>query len=161
MRLAEVAGRVQTIEEPGALKCSPKKTTPRKGRNTRKAQNGSCCFGSFAFSCPGWIVGERLANIFLFEIRQFLDDLRWRHAVGHEVDDVRDRDAKAADGRPASQHVRVLRDSIEGIRHSRLLSSEQLVGVGQHGIEVVALARRNLAVPARRRISWRSCSAAS
>ena len=41
---------------------------------------------------------ERLTDVFLFEIRQFLDDLRRRHAVGHEVDDVGDRDAKVSAG---------------------------------------------------------------
>jgi len=37
----------------------------------------------------GSSVGERLADIFLFEIRQFLDDLRRRHAVGHKINHVR------------------------------------------------------------------------
>src|ERR1017187_9999093 len=31
-------------------------------------------------------VGESLPNIFLFQIRKIGDDLRGRHAVGHEVD---------------------------------------------------------------------------
>src|SRR5438552_3112962 len=37
----------------------------------------------------GSSVGERLPDIFLFEIRQFLDDLRRRHAVGHKINHVR------------------------------------------------------------------------
>ena len=62
-------------------------------------------------------VGERLANVFLFQVRKVLDDLRRRQAVGNEVDHVGDRDAKAADGGSPGQDIGVLRDAIECIRH--------------------------------------------
>ena len=62
-------------------------------------------------------VDERLANVFFFQIRKVLDDLRGRHAVGNEVEHVRDRDAKAADGGSPGQDIGVLRDPIECIRH--------------------------------------------
>jgi hypothetical protein len=50
-------------------------------------------------------VPERLANVFLFQIRQLLDDLCGCHTVGDQVDDVRDRNAKAADGRSPAEDV--------------------------------------------------------
>jgi hypothetical protein len=59
--------------------------------------------------------GKRLAHVFLFEIRQFLDDLSGGHAVRHQIDDVRDGDAKAADGGPASHHGGIRRDPIEAV----------------------------------------------
>lgn len=61
--------------------------------------------------------GERLADIFLFQIGQLLHDLRWRHAVGDEVDHVGDRDTKAADRGSPGQDIRVLRDAFERVRH--------------------------------------------
>jgi hypothetical protein len=48
-------------------------------------------------------VGEGLADIVFFEVRQVGDDLRRCHAIGNEVDDVRDRDAQPTDGRSGSQ----------------------------------------------------------
>jgi hypothetical protein len=62
-------------------------------------------------------IGECLSDVFLFEIRQVGDDLRWRHAVGHKVDDVGDGDAEATDRRAAGQHIRILREPVERVRH--------------------------------------------
>jgi len=62
-------------------------------------------------------VGKRLPDIVLFEVWQFLDDLRWCHAVRDEVDNVRNRDAKAADRRAPGENIRVLRDAIECVHH--------------------------------------------
>lgn len=62
-------------------------------------------------------VGERLADIFLVELRQFLDELHRGHAVGNEVDNVGHRDAKTADRRPAGENIRVLRNPIESVCH--------------------------------------------
>jgi plasmid stabilization system protein ParE len=45
----------------------------------------------------GGCVGECLTDVVLLEIRQIDEDLRRRHAVGDEVDDVRHRDAQTAD----------------------------------------------------------------
>jgi len=59
-------------------------------------------------------VGERLADIFLFEVGQFLHNLGWRHAVGDEVHDVSHRNAKATNRRSPREHVRVLCDAIVG-----------------------------------------------
>jgi len=44
-------------------------------------------------------VAERLANVFAFEISKLADDLRCGHAIGDELDNVGNRDAKAADRR--------------------------------------------------------------
>ena len=65
----------------------------------------------------GSSVGKRLTDVFFFEVRQFLDNLRRRHAVGNEVDDVGHRDAKTAEGGSSGQDLRVLRDAIERVRH--------------------------------------------
>ena len=45
----------------------------------------------------GGRVGEGLADVFLLEVRELGDDLRRRHPVCDEVDDMRDRDPQAAD----------------------------------------------------------------
>lgn len=48
-------------------------------------------------------VGECLPNVVLVQVRQFGNDLRRRHAVCDEVDNVGDRDTKTSDCRLASQ----------------------------------------------------------
>ena len=63
--------------------------------------------------CEGSGVRERHADVLFFEIRQLLDDLRRHHAVGDEVEHVREGNTQSADRRTASRHVRVLRDPIE------------------------------------------------
>jgi sirohydrochlorin ferrochelatase len=70
-------------------------------------------------------VRERLANVFLLEVRQFLDDLCRCHPVRDKVDDVRDGDAKAADRRPAGEDIRVLGNAIECVGQRR--ASERIV----------------------------------
>ena len=62
-------------------------------------------------------VGECLSDVFFLEVRQVGDDLRRRHAVRDEIDDMRDRDAKTADCRTAGQHIRILRNSVKPSRH--------------------------------------------
>jgi hypothetical protein len=52
-------------------------------------------------------IGERLANVLLFQVWQLLDNLCRRHPVGDQVDNVRDRDAKAANSGSASEDIRV------------------------------------------------------
>jgi len=69
----------------------------------------------------GGCVSERLSNILLLEVWQFRDNLRWRHTVRDEVDDMGDRDAKAADCCAPSQHARILRDAIELVRHVSIM----------------------------------------
>jgi hypothetical protein len=62
-------------------------------------------------------VSERLADVFLFEVRQFLNDLRRRHAIGNKVEDVGHRNSQTPNGGTAGQNIWVLRNSIEGVRH--------------------------------------------
>ena len=62
-------------------------------------------------------VGERLANVVLFQIRQLLDNLCRRHPVGDKVDDVRDGDAKSADGPSPAEDVGIMRNPIKCVRH--------------------------------------------
>ena len=76
-------------------------------------------------------VGERLTHVFLFEIRQFLDDLCRGHAVGHKIEDVCDGDAKAADSGEASHHGGILRDPIDGVRYSDPLGPILMKSVGR------------------------------
>ena len=71
-------------------------------------------------------VCECLSDVVFFEVRQVGDDLRGCHAAGHKVDDVRHGDAKAADRRPAGQHIRILRDSIERLRHGSIVPVERV-----------------------------------
>lgn len=66
-------------------------------------------------------VGERLANVFFLEVRQFCDDLRRRHPVGHEIDDVCNGDSQSADRCTTSEDIWVLRDAIEGSFHNTYL----------------------------------------
>jgi hypothetical protein len=61
-------------------------------------------------------VGKCLPNVLFFQIRQLVDNLRRRHAIRDQIQDMCDRDAKAADGRSPSQDVGILRDSIEIVR---------------------------------------------
>jgi hypothetical protein len=72
--------------------------------------------------CESRRISERLTDIFLFELRQVFNDLRWRHSVGKEVNDMRYGNAETTDGRSAREHVRVSRNAIEGVRHSLSLS---------------------------------------
>jgi len=65
-------------------------------------------------------IGERLANVLLFQIRQLLDNLCRRHPVGDEVDNMGDRDAKASDRGSPSEDVGVLRNPLKCICHSSL-----------------------------------------
>jgi hypothetical protein len=53
-------------------------------------------------------VGERLADIVFFEVGQFVHNLRWRDAVGDEVDDVSHRNAKPTNRRSPGEHVWVV-----------------------------------------------------
>jgi len=53
-------------------------------------------------------IGERLANVLFLEVREFSDDLRWRHPVCDEVDDMRDRAPQVADrGLPTTRIRRI------------------------------------------------------
>jgi hypothetical protein len=61
----------------------------------------------------GSSVSESLSDVGFFEIRQFSDDLRRRHAIRDQVDDVRDGNAQTADRGPPCEHIRVLRDAVE------------------------------------------------
>lgn len=62
------------------------------------------------------IVKQRLTDVLEFEVRQFFDDTRRRHAVGDEIDDVGDADAKTLDGSAPGEDVRRVRDSVEPAR---------------------------------------------
>ena len=62
-------------------------------------------------------VREGLPDVFFLEVRQFRDDLRRRHAICDEVNDVCDGDSKATDRRSPSEYMRVLRNPIEGVCH--------------------------------------------
>lgn len=72
-----------------------------------------------------------LEQVFLFEVRQFLNDLRQCHAVRDKADAVRDGDAKAADRRPAGENIRTLRDATERICHGSPLSASVCTGRGR------------------------------
>jgi hypothetical protein len=67
-------------------------------------------------------VSECLSNVGFFEIRQFSDDLRRRHAIRDQVDDVRDGNAKTADRGPPCENIRVLRDAVECDCHDLCLT---------------------------------------
>ena len=58
-------------------------------------------------------IGERLAHIFLIQIRKVFNHLRGCHPVGDQIDNVGDRDAKAADRRFPSEDVGMLRNPVE------------------------------------------------
>ena len=58
-------------------------------------------------------IGERLAHILLVQVRKVFDHLRGCHPVGDQVDNVGDRDAKAADRRLPSEDVGILRNPVE------------------------------------------------
>ena len=62
-------------------------------------------------------VSEGLPDVLEIEVWQVCDDLSGRHAVRHEIHDMRHRDAKAPNGRPTRQHIRVLRDAVEVRSH--------------------------------------------
>ena len=83
-------------------------------------------------------VRQCLPNVFFFEVRQVGDDLRGRHAVGDEVDDVGDGDAKAADCGSAGQNVRILRDAVEGLRHAPIIRESRLELGVERRIKVLA-----------------------
>jgi len=68
----------------------------------------------------GGRVGERLADVFLLEVRELHDHLRRRHPVCDEVDDMRDRNPQTTDRRPPGEDGRVLRDAIERFFHNYL-----------------------------------------
>jgi hypothetical protein len=65
----------------------------------------------------GGRVGERLMDVFFLEVREFRDDLRRRHPVCDEIDDMRDGDPEAADRCPPGEDGRILRDAIERAFH--------------------------------------------
>ena len=54
-------------------------------------------------------IGERLAHILLVQIRKVFNHLRGCHPVGDQVDNMGDRDAKAADRRSSSKGVGISR----------------------------------------------------
>jgi hypothetical protein len=60
-------------------------------------------------------VGERLADV---NVRKLGDDLRRRHPVCDEVDDVGNGDSQPADRRPPGEDGRVLRDAIKRAFHN-------------------------------------------
>ena len=62
-------------------------------------------------------VRECLADVFLFKVRQLLDNLRRGHPVGDHVDNVCHRDAEAANGRSPGEKVGVLCNSLKCIWH--------------------------------------------
>ena len=66
----------------------------------------------------GGRVGQRLADVFLLEVRELGDDLRWRHPVCDEVDDVGNGDSQPADRRPPREDKGVLRDAIKRAFHN-------------------------------------------
>jgi len=66
----------------------------------------------------GSSVAERLAIVLFLEVRQFSDDLRRRHSVCDEVDDMRDRDPQAADCSAPREDIRILCEAIGRAFHS-------------------------------------------
>ena len=58
-------------------------------------------------------IGERLAHVLLVQVRKVFDHLRGCHPVGDQVDNVGDRDAKAADRGLPSEDVGILRNPVE------------------------------------------------
>jgi hypothetical protein len=58
-------------------------------------------------------IGKCLADVLLVQVWQLLDDLRRRHPISHEIDDVCHRDAKSADSGSSGQQVGSLRNAIE------------------------------------------------
>jgi hypothetical protein len=85
--------------------------------------------------CESSCVGQCLADVILFEVRQVLDDLRRRHAIRNEVDHVSDGNAKAADRGSSAQYIRRLRDAIECARHSS--PRAHCSAIGSRGIRSV------------------------
>jgi hypothetical protein len=67
-------------------------------------------------ACESCGVGQRLADVFLFEVGQVVDDFEPASAVGDEVDHVSDGDAKTADHGSPGQDIWLLRDAIERVR---------------------------------------------
>jgi hypothetical protein len=67
-------------------------------------------------------VREGLTDIFQLEVGKVSHNLGRRHPVGHEIDDVGDGDTEAADGRAASQNIRILGDAIKDVRHEFLVA---------------------------------------
>jgi hypothetical protein len=65
-------------------------------------------------------VRERLTDVLYFEVRKVSHNFGRRHTVRHEIDDMGDGNAEAADGCAPGQNVRVLGDAIEGVRHESL-----------------------------------------
>lgn len=65
-------------------------------------------------------IPERLPNVLFLEVRQFLHDLRWRHPVGDEIDDVCNGDAKPPNRRAAGEDLRIVGDAVERVRHGYL-----------------------------------------
>ena len=58
-------------------------------------------------------IGERLAHILLVQIRKVFNHLRGCHPVGDQVDNVGDRDTKAADRGLPSEDAGILCNPIE------------------------------------------------
>ena len=62
-------------------------------------------------------VGERLANVFLLEVRVFGDYLCGRHSIRDQVYYMRNRYAQATQSRASREDIRVMRDAIMGSSH--------------------------------------------
>jgi len=62
-------------------------------------------------------VGERLAHVFLLEVRVLGDDLCGRHPVCHQIYHVRNRYAQTAQGRASREDIRVMCDATMGSSH--------------------------------------------
>ena len=56
-------------------------------------------------------------NVFKLQIREFFEDLLGRESVGHQVQDINDPDAHAADARAPATLLRVDGDSVGNISH--------------------------------------------
>lgn len=65
-------------------------------------------------------VRQGLTNVLFFKLGQVGHDLRGRHAVRYQVDDMGDGDTQAANGGSTRQDVRIHGDAIERVRHRRL-----------------------------------------
>jgi hypothetical protein len=70
-------------------------------------------------------VGERLANVFLLEVRVLGNYLCGRHSVRHQVYYVCNRYAQAAQGRASRENIRVMCDAIMGSSHRNYCTQRQ------------------------------------
>lgn len=65
-------------------------------------------------------IRQGLADVLDLEVGKVSNDVRRRHPIRHEVDDVGHGYAEPTDARAAGQNLRVLGDAIKRLRHSVL-----------------------------------------